>query len=69
MRQCEFKNFKQYLVEDTEEAECLGWAFLQLTEKQVKEVIKMYDEKGLVKREGNVIKFGTNYQWIWRGNV
>lgn len=62
MRANEFNNFMDFMKRDLKIAECAGFAFLQLTDKQTKKVIDFYDALGMVDYGSTYIKFGSNLQ-------
>lgn len=60
MKAKEFNNFYEYLKNDRENAECLGWAFLQLTDKQICKVIDYYYIIGeLTLTDKSYLQFGS----------
>lgn len=64
MTQQEFKNFTRLLTTDLDVAECMGYAFLNCTERQIVKLINWYKEQELVQtietRRGLEYQFGKN---------
>lgn len=67
MKTTEFNNFINFLETDTKTTECMGYAFLNMTEKQLCKVIKWYHDKGMCdivdKNETQYLQFGTQRQF------
>lgn len=64
MTNTEFKNFTKLLHTDLDTAECMGYAFLNCTERQICKIVEMYKGMGLIEtietRRGLEYQFGKN---------
>lgn len=60
-----FKNFLSGLSnDDTREIfECMGYAFMQCTEKQIVKVVDIYKELGFTFEQNGRIFFGSTYAY------
>lgn len=65
MRNDYFKNYMRLLRSDRTGAESMGYAVLQMTDRQLVKLINWYIDEGLatVNREGGYISFGACWKY------